>query len=39
MLPWIVSLLQDLDANAGLTALKIKQEPFTDANEQIHGEY
>jgi hypothetical protein len=36
MLKRVGSLLQDVDATAGLT-LKVKQEPFTASGGLIHG--
>lgn len=38
MLLQVVSLLQDVDATAGLT-LKVKQEPFSASGGLIHGKY
>lgn len=38
MLLRLVSLLQDVDATAGLT-LKVKQEPFSTSGGPIHGKY
>lgn len=38
MLLRVVSLLQDVDATAGLT-LKVKQEPFSASGELIRGKY
>lgn len=38
MLLRLVSLLQDVDATAGLT-LKVKQEPFSASGELIRGKY